>query len=84
MRLLERLPDDERRDAILAKHAKLAPGAICNAGDPFELSLDALVTELAGLKAGLLGMGARVREQQGADWGESGYDDCGETDSGNE
>lgn len=60
MRVMERLPDDERRDAILAKHARLAPAPL---GDVYELAFHELVDEMRGLKASLLGMGQRVREQ---------------------
>eukprot|EP00887_Chlorella_sp_A99_P000203 scaffold13.g203.t1 len=62
MRVLERLPDDERRDAILAKHAARAPSA-AGGDDGYELSVEGMVEEMRGLKEALLGMGARVREQ---------------------
>ncbi|EFN52358.1 hypothetical protein CHLNCDRAFT_138772 [Chlorella variabilis] len=57
--LLQRLPDDERRDAVLARHARLLPGG--SQAFDYECSLDDLVAELLCVKDSLLGMGERVR-----------------------
>ncbi|PSC73064.1 Coiled-coil domain-containing 77 [Micractinium conductrix] len=58
--LLARLPDDERRDAVLARHARLASAT----SEPeYEIGLEEMLEELLSIKDGLLGMGDRVRRQ---------------------
>lgn len=70
MRVAERLPDDERREAILQRHYRLAPGPAGGAGSVEaggRDSLEALAAEMEALKLSLLGMGQRVQAQVAED-----------------
>ena len=60
MRLMERLPDDDRRDTALGRRGASEAGGWQEEG---EASLEALAAEMAGLKVSLLEMAQRVRAQ---------------------
>ncbi|KAL4422700.1 hypothetical protein ABPG75_008897 [Micractinium tetrahymenae] len=74
--LAARLPDDDRLDAALARHARLASGS---ESFEFECGLDELLEELQSIKGSLLGMGDRVRRAGDAvGRGSGGEEDGGE------